>query len=99
MLQWLIPVCVFFPLVAIYLGALRVEPAGGRSFQQILGLLLTFAAYLGLWRLLHGVLGGWHPVLGGEILATVLSVLLLPLEARLGFLVAGVKLRRIAAGH
>jgi len=62
-------------------------------------LILTFAAYLGLWRVLHGALSGWHPVLGGQVLATVLAILLLPVEARVGFRVAGVKLHRVRAQH
>jgi hypothetical protein len=99
MLEWLIPMCVFFPFSALYLGGLRIEPGGGRGVQQVLGLLLTFVAYLVVWRLLHAGLAGVGPILGGLVLATVLTTLLLPLEARLGYLVVGVKLKRTAAAH
>lgn len=94
MLEWLVAVCAFVPLTAIYLGGMKVEPAGGRGIQQVLGLVLTLVVYLVVWRVLHTVLAGIGPVLGGVILATVGSLLLLPLEARTGFLMVGVKLKR-----
>lgn len=99
MIEWLVPVCAFFPLTAIYLGGLRTEPGGGRGIQQVLGLLLTFVVYLIVWRVLHGMLGGVAPILGGIVLATVIAVLALPLEARLGYLLVGVRLKRIASAH
>lgn len=96
MLEWLIPMCAFFPFAALYLGALRIEPGGGRGMQQVLGLLLTFVLYLVIWRVLHMALAGVGPILGGVVLTTVVTTLLLPLEARLGYLVVGVKLKRTA---
>jgi len=99
MVEWLIPMCAFFPFAALYLGALRIEPGGGRGLQQVLGLLLTFVAYLIVWRLLHALLGGLGPILGGVVLTTVVATSLLPLEARLGYLVVGVRLKRTATAH
>lgn len=99
MLEWLVAVSAFVPLTAIYLGGMKVEPAGGRGIQQVLGLVLTLVVYLVVWRVLHTVLAGLGPVLGGVILATLVSILLLPLEARTGFLMVGVKLKRTGAGH
>ena len=99
MFEWLIPLGAFFPFVALYLGALRIEPGGGNGLQQVAGLLLTGAVYVGVWRVLHSVLSGVGPILGCVVLATVVTTLLLPLEARLGYLVVGVKLKRIAAAH
>lgn len=99
MMEWLIPLGAFFPFTALYLGALRIEPAGGRGLQQVLGLLLTGVLYLAIWRLLHVVLGGVGPILGGVVLTTVVTTLLLPLEARLGYLVVGVKLKRTERAH
>lgn len=99
MLEWLVAVCAFVPLTAIYLGGMKVELAGGRGVQQLLGLVLTLVVYLVVWRVLHTVLAGIGPILGGVILATVVAILLLPLEARTGFLMVGVKLKRTAAGH
>jgi membrane glycosyltransferase len=99
MLEWLVAVCAFVPLTAIYLGGMKVEPAGGRGFQQVLGLVLTMVVYLVVWRVLHTVLAGIGPILGGVILATAISILLLPLEARTGFLMVGVKLKRTETAH
>jgi hypothetical protein len=99
MLEWLIPMCAFFPFAALYLGGLRIEPGGGRGVQQVLGLLLTMVLYLVVWRLLHAALAGVGPLLGGVILATVVTTLLLPLEARLGYLGVGVKIKKTAAAH
>lgn len=99
MLEWLIPLGAFFPFVALYLGALRIEPAGGRGVQQVVGLLLTLVIYVIVWRVLHAALGGVGPILGGVVLTTVVTTLLLPLETRLGYLVVGVKLKRLGRGH
>lgn len=99
MLEWLIPMCAFFPFVALYLGGLRIDLSGGRGVQQVLGLLLTFVVYLVVWRVLHAALAGVGPILGGVVLATVVTTLLLPLEARLGYLVVGVRLKRLTAAH
>lgn len=99
MLEWLVAVCAFVPLTAIYLGGMKVEPAGGRGIQQILGLVLTMVVYLIVWRVLHTVLAGIGPILGGVILATAISILLLPLEARTGFLMVGVKLKKTGTAH
>lgn len=99
MLEWLVPLGAFFPFTALYLGALRIEPGGGNGLQQVAGLLLTLVVYGIVWRVLHAALGGVGPILGGVVLATVITTLLLPLEARLGYLVVGVKLKRITAAH
>ena len=99
MLEWLIPMCAFFPFVALYLGGLRIDLSGGRGVQQVLGLLLTFVVYLVVWRVLHGALASVGRILGGVVLATVVTTLLLPLEARLGYLVVGVRLKRLIAAH
>ena len=98
--MWLVPVCAFFPIVALYLGGMKVEPGGGNGFQQVLGLLLTYGAFLGLWAVLRlwltGPLGAG---LGGVIVPTLAVVLALPWETRLGYLIVGVKLKHVAAAH
>ncbi|HWP38269.1 MAG TPA: hypothetical protein VNL18_12025 [Gemmatimonadales bacterium] len=92
------PICAFFPTVAIYLGGMKVEPGGGNGFQQVLGVLLTFAAYVAVWAVLRMVLGG--PLgagLGGVVVPTVVATLALPLEARVGYALVGVKLKHVEA--
>jgi hypothetical protein len=99
MIEWLVALGAFFPLTAIYLGGMRLEPAGGGGLRQVLGLVLTLAVYLAVWRVLHGMLAGIGPVVGGVILATAISILALPFEARIGYLLVGVKLQRTHAPH
>lgn len=99
MFEWLIPLGAFFPFTALYLGALRIEPAGGKGVQQVAGLVLTLVIYVIVWRVLHAALGGIGPILGGVVLTTVVTTLLLPLEARLGYLAVGVKLKRTGTAH
>lgn len=94
---WLVPVCAFFPFVAIYLGGMKVEPGGGNGVQQVAGLLLTFAAFMAVWTALRMLLGG--PLgagLGGVIVPTAGATLALPLETRVGYVLVGVKLKRVA---
>ena len=98
MLDWLIPIGVFFPLMAIYLGGLRVQPAGGNGLRQVLGLVFTLVVYLLAWRLLRGALMGIGPVLGGILIPTIIAVLAFPIEARIGYLMVGIPLKKTAEG-
>jgi hypothetical protein len=98
MLVWLVPVCVFFPIVALYLGGMRTEPANGSGFQQVIGLVITMALFMALWAVLRTVLDA--PLgarLGGVVVPTVAAVLAMPLEVRVGYLLVGVRLKRVAA--
>lgn len=100
MMLWLIPICAFFPVVALYLGGMKVEPGGGGGVQQVVGLLLTFVAFMALWAGLHYALQG--PLgagLGGAVLPTVIAVLALPLESRLGYVIVGVRMKQVEPGH
>lgn len=95
---WLVPICAFFPTAAIYLGGMKVEPGGGNGLQQVLGVLLTFAAYVAVWAVLRMVLGGALGAgLGGVAVPTVVATLALPLEARVGYALVGVKLKHVEA--
>lgn len=94
MLEWLIPICFFWLAAAIYLGGMSVDVVGGTGLRQILGLLATFGLFLVAWKLLGLVLRPAAPVLGNLVLPTVFSALLLPLIARAGFGVFGVRVRR-----
>ena len=100
MLLWLVPICAFFPFVALYLGGMKVEPAGGNGLQQVLGLVLAFGAFLGAWAVLRvGLSGPLGAGLGGVILPTIAAILGLPLETRLGYLLVGVRMKQVAAVH
>ena len=96
---WLVPVCLFPILMAIYLGALRVDLSGGNGLRQVLGVIDSYVLFLVVWVALRwalGLVGGffWH-----FVVATVLTVLLLPLIVRAGCFVMGVRVQRIEPGH
>lgn len=99
MAEWLIPISLYWPFAAIYLGATSVEPAGGGGLRQVGGLLLTFVLYGVAWGGLRAVLAGTLPTAAALVAATLLATLLLPLLARLGFIALGVRLRKGGAGH
>lgn len=93
MLAWLVPISLFWVMAALYLGGMNIRIEGGGGLKQLLGLFVTFALFLVVYGLLRMALGGpLGAVLGGVVLPALLSVLLLPLTARLGFRVAGVRI-------
>jgi hypothetical protein len=98
MLEWLIPVSLFWILAAVYLGALPVNLVGGSGLQQILGLLLMYVLYLAVWGVLHRVLGDGIAV--RVIVPTVVATLLIPLLAKVAFAIVRVRVERArAAAH
>lgn len=97
MVEWLAPVCLFWILVSIYLGGTHIEIRGGGP-RQLLAVFVTYALYLVAFALVRMVAGGPGNV-GAVVAATVAASLLLPILARLGFLLLGVKLSRPAAAH
>jgi len=97
MVPWLVPVALFWPLAALYLGGGSVEIHGGGGPRQLAGLSLHFAAYLMVYGLLRGGLSGaLGPVLGGIVVPIVIASALLPLLARLSFRAFGVRLMSVA---
>ena len=98
MLIWLIPVALFWTMAALYLGGMAVDVEGGSGFRQVLGLILTFVVFLVAWGVMHTVLRGMGAVLFGVVLPTALAILALPILARIGFRIVGVRLLR-TEGH
>lgn len=92
MLEWLIPVCLFWILAATYLGGWPLDVEGGSGVRQVLGLVGSFVLFLLVWWLLGLVLGSFAGFFGRVILATVLAALLLPLITLVGFKIMGVKI-------
>ena len=97
MLTWLAAVCLFWVVASIYLGGLDVDLEGGSGLRQVLGLLAMMVLFLAAWWGLDSLfpIGG----LPGVVLPFLVTVLLMPVLARLGFGIFGVKLRRGAAAH
>lgn len=99
MLEWLIPISVFWLAAALYLGGMDVEVEGGSGFQQLLGLLVTFALFLAVWAGLRIPLGGFIGVLGRVVLPTLISVSILPLISRVAFRLVGVRVHAATGDH
>lgn len=100
MLIWLIPVALFWTMAALYLGGMAVDVEGGSGFRQVLGLILTFVAFVVVWGVLHTVLRSMGAVLFGVVVPTLLTILALPVVARVGFRIVGVRVHRAEAhGH
>jgi hypothetical protein len=98
MLGWLAAFCLFWIVSSIYLGGLDVELEGGSGFRQFLGLIALLVLFMALWRLLASLLGGLGG-LPGVVLPFGVTVLAMPLLARLSFRLMGVKVQRGAAAH
>ena len=96
MLDWLLAGVLFWVASAIYFGGLERDVHGGTGLRQFLGLLVTYAIFLGVWFALHRVIG---PTAKGLLIASAGAALLLPLWARLGFMVVGARVRHSPAAH
>ena len=98
MLVWLVPVALFWGLAAIYLGGAPIHIRGGGGWRQIGGLLLSFAAYLGVYAGLRTLtLGALGAILGGIVAPLILTSMLLPLLIKLTFRLVGVRITRAGA--
>lgn len=98
MLQWLVAICIFWIATATYLGGMSVDLEGGSGLRQVIGLIDLLVLYLVVWGVLHSVLSGVAGVYGPVVLPTVLTVLALPILARIAFRIVGVRIKRVE-GH
>jgi hypothetical protein len=76
---------------------MSVDVEGGGGVRQILGLLGTFILYLVVFGVLRLALGGMGSAIGGLALPLIGAIATLPLTARAGFGILGVKLRKVEA--
>ena len=98
MLVWLVPVALFWGLAAIYLGGAPIHIRGGGGWRQIGGLLLGFAAYLGVYAALRILtLGVFGPILGGVVVPLIVTSMFLPFLVKLTFRLVGVHITRAEA--
>ena len=95
----LLPVMLFWTLIATYLGGWAVDLRGGNGFRQVAGLILTFFLFVVGWKLLHALFVGFGEVLGGIVITTFLASALLPAIAWLGFKMVGVSVAHVHPSH
>jgi hypothetical protein len=95
-LVWLLPVGLFWPIAALYLGGM-LELRGGKPLVEMLGLGLCFVLSLVVWWGLRKVLTPIGPKLGGIALPTALMLAALPLILIIGYRLVGIRLVRAAA--
>ncbi len=96
--EWLVPICVFWILEAMYLGGWPLDVQGGSPVRQVIGLVDSFVFFLLVWWVLGLILGSFAGLFGRVVLATGLSVLALPLITWLGFRIMGVRIQWGASG-
>lgn len=94
--DWMIPLLLFWFAVAIWIGGVDMEISGGSGLQQCIGLLLSYVIFIVVWRLVYHLTG--PDTVMGQVKATIVSLLLLPLAVLVGFRIMGGKMHR-AAGH
>lgn len=98
MVAWLVPIALFWPLAAMYLGGAPINIEGGGGVRQMGGLALHFAAYLLVYALLRAglsVLVG--PVIGGIVVPVLVASIMIPLLGKLSFRAVGVRITPLAA--
>jgi hypothetical protein len=94
-IEWLLPLSLFFIGVALYLGGLNVAIDGGTGTRQVLGFVTTLVLYLVFWRLVRFGLGAAGlGLVPQELASTAIALASLPLLARAGFRVFGVRVHR-----
>ena len=55
-MEWLVPICLFWTLAALYLGGWPVEIVGGGGVRQVIGLVNTFLLFIIVFAGLRAVL-------------------------------------------
>ena len=93
MVAWLVPISLYWTLTAVYLGVAPVQIEGGGGVQQILGIALHYASYLGAFAAIRSVLtGSLGAILGGIVVPVVVASLLLPMLGKVVFRLVGVRI-------
>ncbi|MDE2945143.1 MAG: hypothetical protein OXT63_13205 [Gemmatimonadota bacterium] len=99
MIDWLLAICIFWLVAAVFFGGIYDAETGSPG-RQVLGLLLNFAVFLGIFAVLRLALGG----LGGEstflrtvwgtVVPTAVPTMLLGRIGKVVFKLAGVTMTR-----
>ncbi len=98
-MEWLVPICLFWTLAALYLGGFPVEVVGGNGFRQVMGVIDSYVLFILVWALLRAVLGGLGGLLWTAVVPAVLVSLALPLIIWAGYIVMGVRVQKGERPH
>ena len=98
-MEWLVPICLFWILAALYLGGFPVEVVGGNGFRQVMGVIDSYVLFILVWALLRAVLGGLGGLLWTAVVPAVLVSLALPLIIWAGYIVMGVRVQKGSRPH
>ena len=93
--HWLEPVVLFCGATALYFGGFQRDVEGGSGFRNFLGLVLTLVVFMVVWGVVDRVVG--PDTIKGILVASAVAGLAIPLEARIGFLIVGARVRRASA--
>jgi len=99
LLTKILPFALFWIIEATYLGGWPVDVHGGKGWQQVLGLFLSFILFVVVWRTASGMLAGVGPVLGSIVIASFVAAALTPVINWIGFKIVGVSVRKVAEAH
>lgn len=99
MVEWLAPIALYWTMAAVYLGGFSLRIEGGSGLSQTLGVLTTFALYLAVWFVGRLVLRGLVGTIPAVIVAVLIATLVLPILAKVGFRVLGVRITKVAPAH
>jgi hypothetical protein len=92
-LVWILPIGLFWPIAALYLGGM-LELKGGKPLIEMIGLVLCYVLSLGVWWVLRKLLTPIGPKLGAIVLPTLLMLAALPLILIVGYRLVGIRLVR-----
>ena len=93
--NWLVPITLFWAVSALYFGGFQYDVSGGSGFRQFIGVILTYVLFLVVWGVMHQFVMPETTL--GVVIASVVAALAYPIEARVGFMLVGGRLRRAAA--
>lgn len=99
MIDWIIATCIFWIVAAVFFGGMY-DAETGSAGRQLLGLLLNFGVFLGVFALLRLVLGGlagdsaFFTTVWGLVVPIGLPTMLLGRIGKLVFGLVGVTMAR-----
>ena len=100
MLEWLIPVSLYWIFGALFLGAFPIAIIGGNGLRQVIGLILGFVLYVGAWCVVRWALGGdGAGALARIVVPTAVTLVTFPLYVGIAYRLFGIRLARGAPVH